>query len=275
MSAQQYIIRGGVAGRERLRLLSRVMRDSTLELFRRAGLRPGMRCLDCGCGGGDVSFELARLVGSDGFVLGIDIDELKLELARSEAADLRLGNVEFRRLSIDDGELRDFDVVYARFLLTHLRHPERIVEWMWAALRPGGLLVVEDIDFRGHFSDPECAALRRYVDLYTLAVARRGGDANIGPRLPGMLRRAGCRDVQMHVAHPAGLDGEVKLINAVTMESIADALLAEGLADRAEIEAVVRELHAFACDPHSVMSVARVVQAWGHRPQPDAGSSIP
>jgi hypothetical protein len=50
-----YVIRGGGDGRERLRLLSGVMRPYTLRLFDRLGIPEGMSCLDVGCGGGDVT----------------------------------------------------------------------------------------------------------------------------------------------------------------------------------------------------------------------------
>ena len=49
---------------------------------------PGMRCLDVGCGG-DVTFDLARLVGQAGEVVGWDIDATKLDLARREAQQRR------------------------------------------------------------------------------------------------------------------------------------------------------------------------------------------
>src|SRR5262245_28373431 len=131
MPETHYIIRGGVEGRERLRLLSRVMRPTTLSLFDRIGLRPGVRCLDVGCGGGDVAFDLARIVGPEGGVVGVDVDETKLELARHEAAARQLGNVEFRRSQIGAGELGSgFDVVYARFLLTHLKDPLAVLAAM-------------------------------------------------------------------------------------------------------------------------------------------------
>lgn len=78
MCRSSYIVRGGSSGRERLRILAQVMRPSTLSLLERVGLRPGMRCLDVGCGGGDVTIELARLVGPDASALGIDLDEVKL-----------------------------------------------------------------------------------------------------------------------------------------------------------------------------------------------------
>ena len=123
--------------------------------------------------------------------------------------------------------------------------------------------MVEDVDFSGHFSHPQCPALRRYVDLYTQVVRRRGGDPNIGPRLPGMLADLGCDRVQVNVVQPAALDGEVKLVNPVTMENIADAVVTAHLAAREEVERLVTELYEFARNPRTVCSVARVVQAWG------------
>src|SRR5262245_45349242 len=99
MAEGSYIIRGGVEGRERLRLLSRILRPTTLALFDRAGVRPGMCCVDVGCGGGDVTLDLARLVGPTGRVVGIDIDAVKLDLARQEATANAISNVEFCRLA--------------------------------------------------------------------------------------------------------------------------------------------------------------------------------
>ena len=81
-----YVIRGGLEGRERLRVLGRVMRPSSMSLFDRLGLTDGLACLDVGCGGGDATLELARRVAPRGSVVGVDIDETKLQIARAEAA---------------------------------------------------------------------------------------------------------------------------------------------------------------------------------------------
>src|SRR5215218_3216591 len=94
----EYVIRGGVAGRERLRILARTLHVSTSALFDRLGIGAGLRCLDVGCGGGDVTLELARRVGPRGRVVGVDIDEAKLDLARQEAAAQGIANVDFRTL---------------------------------------------------------------------------------------------------------------------------------------------------------------------------------
>jgi SAM-dependent methyltransferase len=268
MERDHYVIRGGVEGRERLRILARVMHPTTLSLFDRVGIEAGLACLDVGCGGGDVTLDLAHLVGPEGRVVGWDIDETKLGLARREVEEKGLGNVNFRLSDIGQSEAApEFDVVYARFLLTHLKDPPGALARILQVLQPGGVVIVEDIDFTGYFCHPYAAALWRYVELYTQAVRRRGGDPNIGPRLPGLLLDVGFERVQMNVVQPAGIEGEVKLINPITMENIADCVLAEGLATRNEVDRVIVELYELSRDSRTVVSIPRVVQAWGYRPQ--------
>jgi predicted O-methyltransferase YrrM len=264
MKKSDYIIRGGVEGRERLRVLSRVMRPTTVALLHRAGIQTAMACLEIGCGGGDVAFDIARMVGPTGRVVGTDIDEKKLELAAREAEEHQLPNIEFRFSDITErAPEMEFDLVHARFVLTHLANPGEALARMRGALRPGGIIVVEDIDFTGYFCYPPSAAFSRYVELYTETVRRRGADANIGPRLPALLTAAGFQNVQLNIVQPAGTEGEVKLITPLTMENIADAVIAEGLASRAEVDQLVAELYDFARTPGTLGSAPRIVEAWG------------
>jgi len=261
-----YVIRGGVEGRERLRILARVMHASSMSLLDRVDVRPGLTCLDFGCGGGDATLEIARRVAPQGKAVGVDIDAVKLGLARNEAREQGVANVEFRVADIRQASAApEFDVAYSRFLLTHLSDPGGAVKALHAHLRPGGRIGLEDIDFSGHFTYPESPAFRRYHELYCATVSRRGGDPNIGPRLPVLLKQCGFVDVGTCITQPIGTEGEVKLINPITMENIAGAVLEDGLATRAEIDEVVRELFAFAADPNTVAGVPRVVQAWGRR----------
>ena len=264
--AKHYVIRGGTEGRERLRVVSRVMHATTTALLDRLGLREGMTCVDVGCGGGDVTLELARRVGPHGRALGVDIDETKLEIARQDARQQGVANVAFEHSDVRHapGGI-EFDCVYSRFLLTHLSDPERVVRTLHSYLRPGGVLALEDVDFSGYFTYPPFPPFVRYHELYCATVSRRGGDPNIGPRLPLLLKTWGFREVGVHVVQPVGTEGEVKLLNAITMESIAGAVLEDGLATREEVDRLVRELYAFAADPNTVAGVPRVVQSWGRR----------
>ena len=154
--------------------------------------------------------------------------------------------------------------MYARFLLSHLADPASLLTTLRRHLRPGGVIVVEDIDFRGHLAEPDCPALARFVALYTRSVRSGGADPNIGPRLPGLLRDAGLADVGMALSHPVALEGGLKLLTCITLESIADAVLADGLATLDELQATIDELAAFARDTHTVLAGPRVFQAWGY-----------
>src|SRR5262245_23115287 len=197
MQQNLYLIRGGVEGRERLRLLARIMRPTTLSLFDRVGVEARAICLDAGCGGGDVTLELARLVGPEGRVVGCDIDETKLRLARAEAEENGVVNVEYRLADIGQSEASsEFDVVYTRFLLTHLSNPAGALAKIRQASRPGAVVIIEDVDFTGFFCYPHSAAFQRLIELYTQSAERRGGDPNIGLRLPGLLLDAGFERVQ-------------------------------------------------------------------------------
>jgi SAM-dependent methyltransferase len=265
--AAAYPIRGGVPGRERLRILSRVLRPSTNALLTRAGLRRGMSCLDAGCGGGDVAFDMARTVGVRGKVAGADIDEAKLAIARSEARQQGLFNVEFFRADLQhEVPAGLYDLAHARFLLTHLPKPEIALANLRAAVRPGGTVVLEDVDFTGYFCHPELPAFHRYVELYTALAARRGGDPNIGRRLPDLAVRAGLENVEMHVVQHASTSGDVRMVSALTLENIADAVIAEALAGAEEVAELVEEMRRFAGMPGAIGATPRVFEVWAKRP---------
>jgi SAM-dependent methyltransferase len=267
MNDHDYLIRGGLEGRERLRVLGRVMRPTTLPLLERGGVAAGMRVLDVGCGGGDVTFDLASLVGPTGAAIGIDVDPTKIGLARADAEQVGVTNVEFRVGDLTDGlGEADYDAIYVRFVLTHLRDPRAGVEVMRRALRPGGRLIVEDIDFRGSFCEPEHEGFERYEQIYEEAARRNGGDPWIGVRVPAMLVDAGFARVQPNVVQPADLQGESKLMPALTLENIKAIAIRHGVATDEEIDSLVDELYDVASDPATYVANPRIVQVIGENP---------
>ena len=195
MMTTAYALRGGKHGARRLDLLAQVMGRSTEALLDAAGVGPGMTAVDVGCGAGHVSRALAERVGPDGHVVGLDFDPVKLDTARRQARRAGLENVEYRVLDVTTWiEPDSYDVVYGRFIVSHLAERETLVARMVAALRLHGVLVVEDIDFSGAFCQPTNPAYDRYCELYTRVVARKGGDANVGMELYRMCLDAGLSD---------------------------------------------------------------------------------
>lgn len=267
-SLDHYVIRGGTAGKQRLDLLARIMQPHTRALLARVGVGPGTRFLDFGCGGGHVSLEAARLVGSEGAVTGIDLDDTKLELAREAAAELGLENVRFVHgdaSKVAPDEAHDF--AYARFLLTHLSDPLAVLGVMRDVSRPGGFVVVEDIEMSGSICYPDNSHFRRSIELYRSVVRQRGGDPDIGYKLPSLLRAAGFAAIQVNVVQPLFLDGEMKRLVLTTTQNISEPVLSEGLADREELDRTIEGLAAFTADPTTLISLPRVFQCWGVRPE--------
>jgi SAM-dependent methyltransferase len=265
--AQPYAIKGGRPGRERLRVLSHVLQAGTHDFLDKVGLRPGMACLDVGCGGGDVTRELARRVGAGGRVVGLDMDAAQLEIVRTEATAQNITNIEYRAGDAVNppSDLGSFDLVYTRFLLCHLNKPTDTLTWMAKCLRPGGVLAAEDCDFTGHFCYPPLPAFDRYVALCGNVMRRRGGDPDIGLKLPQMLSEAGLTIGGVSVAHPSDIAGDVKLLNALTMENIAEAVVSEGLASRDEVDQLIAILNASTRDPGTFASMTRTMQVWARR----------
>jgi SAM-dependent methyltransferase len=267
VDSSTYVIRGGLEGRERLRVLSRVMWPGTSALFDRIGIAQNATCLDVGCGSGDVTIELAQRAPY-GRTVGVDIDETKIQLAIADISAAAHPNVEFRVGNIFDAPTGSerFDVIYVRFVLTHLPDPLAALQSLTQWLNPGGAIITEDIDFRGHFCHPESAAFERYIDWYSTAVRQRGCDPDIGPRLPSLLSQAGFVSVDMSVVQPAGCNNEAKQMAPITLEAIAASVLAAELTTPQLLGDTVDELYEFANDPTTVMSIPRIVQAWGTWP---------
>ena len=260
------MIRGGRTGYDRLQVLARVRAPETNLLLDRVGVRAGMRCIDLGCGGGDVTMEIARRVGPDGEVIGLDMDEVKLRFAREQAERRGFENVEFRAADVDAwSEDGAFDLVYSRFLLEHVADALGLLGRMWAAVRPGGGIAVEDGDFDGLFCEPSNAGYEAFADLYRRVLVAHGGDPTVGRKLYRYSLAVGIPSPESRLVQDAHTSGEGKSLPLLTLEATADAIRDAGLATDDELDAALTSLAAFTDDPATLVSGPRVFQVWGRR----------
>lgn len=263
---ERYVIRRGLEEYQRLKLLARARWPDTSDLFKRVGIRPGMHCLDLGCGGGEVTFEIARMIGPEGSVIGIDSDEVTLDLGRAAAAEQGLTNVEFRVANVNDWQERDrYDFVFCRLLLQHLSRPVDLLRRMWAAVKVGGSLVVEDADFYGLLCEPPNEGFDFYAQIYPRVLARHGGDAALGRKLYRFFLEVGIPDPQLKLVQRADATGEAKGLSLSTLEAIANAIVAEEMASEDDVRSAIASLTDFTNDARTVIGGPRTFQVWARR----------
>jgi ubiquinone/menaquinone biosynthesis C-methylase UbiE len=263
---ERYVIRGGSADRERLELLARTRRPTTVELLRVAGLRKGTRCLDLGCGVGAVTREIADLTGETGSVVGVDMDDEILAIARETAHERGLSNVEFRSTNVNDwDEPSSYDFVYSRFLLQHLSRPVDLLRRMWRAVRPGGVLAVEDADFDGLFWEPNNDGFDFYKTMYARALTQRGGDPVAGRRLYRHFLNAGIAGAQLRMSQTASVAGDTKRLSLSTLTATANSIVDAGLATQDEVTAAIGDLALFTDDSGTVIGDPRTFEVYARR----------
>lgn len=264
---QEYVLATGRAGAERLTLLHATYGASTEALLVELGLTKGMRAVDLGCGTGTVSRWMARRVGHDGEVVGVDLSEAQLEVARTEAVRENLGQVQFRQASCYDTGLsrQHFDIAYCRFLLCHIGDPERALREMSALIKPGSVVVCEDVDLASFTCDPESAGLLRMRDLMIALGRSRGVDYCLGPRLHRIFRKVGFSRPVVQMQQPVHDSGEAKRFWEYTFLEAAPAMIEAALTDTAEVKDLAKQMAEVGLDSSTVVEQARKVQVWARK----------
>jgi arsenite methyltransferase len=163
-----------------------------------AGLRPGERVLDLGSGGGIDCFLAARQVGSDGYVIGVDMTPAMLDKANANKANMGLTNVEFRRGQIEALPVEDarIDVIMSNCVINLAPDKAPVFREAFRVLKPGGRLSVSDIVTEGDFSPELRADAARWAECVTGAI---DSDEYLG-----LMRAAGFVEVAIADKSDAG-----------------------------------------------------------------------
>jgi SAM-dependent methyltransferase len=171
---------------------ARFFGDLTDEVLRRAGIGPGMRVLDVGCGTGDVTFLAARLVGPTGAVIGIDRSAEAVAVAERRARGAGLGNVSFVVQDLSELTLTvPVDALVGRLVLMYLADPAAVLRRLLDHVNPGGVVAFQEMDMAAATWEPDCPLLATAADRIVQTFARAGLDHRTGLRLARIYRNAG------------------------------------------------------------------------------------
>lgn len=168
--------------------------EQTARLWQVAGFAPGYQLLDLGCGPGYATADLAQLVGATGTVMGVDVSERFLSALEALVAARRLANVRWKHGDAAGIPLADGSVsgVFARWVLSFTSDPAAVVHEAARVLAPGGSLAVLDYaNYRAFSMAPGSEAVDRVIHATDDSIRDRGGDFNVGRRLPSLMRQAG------------------------------------------------------------------------------------
>ncbi len=272
MSSPAYIMGHTDHERRRLSLQAQALNPFTHELFLRAGIAPGMRVLDLGCGVGEVSLIAARIVGPSGSVTGIDLDPGALEIARQRAAAEGVECAGFVQANV--GEFRDgapYDAVVGRLILIHTPDAAAMTRHAASLVRSGGIVAFQDFDLSRTL--PPCPpkplverCSRYFIELFTRAVPM----ADVGMRLYGLLAGAGLASPQCRaeLTIDGGPESIVYEWFAETIRSILPKIEALGIATAADvdIETLAQRLRDEAIAIGGCVTGPILVSAWARKP---------
>jgi SAM-dependent methyltransferase len=251
----------------RLEAQGRVNVPGTRMAWAEAGIRPGMRVLDLGCGAGDSTFVAADLVGPGGSVVGLDHSADALARARLRAGQRGLAQVQFI-----EGDIHDpapggpFDAIVERLGLWQLPDPAEVLRRQATALRPGGLVVAQDADLSSWRSLPDTALWTQIMSWGLEALARAGLAANFGQRLWAIAEEAGLRPlgitgIQRYV-WPGDEDGLIWVVESLRV--LEPLLVGTGVATAEEVgvETFEQRLRAEWDKTRAAVTTGTMISVW-------------
>ena len=250
---------------ERLRLLAALLDDGTFRLLERLGAQPGWRCLEVGAGGGSVAAWLCEHTAPDGSVLATDLDTTVLRELKHPNLEVRVHDV-----LADEFPEREFDLVHARLLLAWLTDPEEGLRRMLAALKPGGRLLVEEMDFHSIAPDagldPATQVLfKRVIDAHhTVLADQHAFDPFCGRGLDRVLSTVGLAQVESEGRLSIWRGGQPGgTVWRLTLTQLREQLIAHGRVTAAEVDTVID----LCDDPRLAFMSQATIAAWGLRPR--------
>ncbi|MEJ2861321.1 methyltransferase domain-containing protein [Actinomycetospora flava] len=250
---------------------ARLAREHEADLWELAGLRPGARVADVGCGPGALLPVLAACVGPHGAVAGVDADPEAVATARAVLARAGVHRAGVRRGRADATGLPagSYDVAVMRHVLAHNGGAEqRIVDHLATLVRPGGHVYLVDVDAVAAGITPALPEIAEMTARYARWHADRGNDVRVGRRLAALARGAGLvveafRGWFEIQPLPVGMRGPAWAAR--------DTLVAAGLADAGEVArwgAAADAMDAWTERPELMVAIFAVV---ARRPTADAG----
>jgi SAM-dependent methyltransferase len=246
--------------RRRLLALQEVHDPVTQQLLARVGLGAGKACAEIGAGEGSIARFMAASVSPGGKAVAIDINTRFLEEPEPP--------LEVRRCDITQDALEPagYDLIHGRFVLLHVKDRPAALANLRQALKPGGVLLLEEPDFRTGLpatEDPELNGKIARVNAAVLSLySSLGIDAALGAKLPRLLLELGLEEVEVASDLPLAAGGSaIATMMGMSITHLRSRLAATGAASDADIDAYVAATR----DAGAWAMYYATISAWGRK----------
>ncbi len=190
--------------------------------LRRHGLNLDSSVLDVACGTGVITSQIAALLQC-GSIVGVELNDSLLQKAQKRAVTPAAKNVSFQKgnvYSLD--QTAPFDFAYARFLFQHLDRPMAALQSIRSVLRPGGRVLIVDVDDRDLACAPKNSEFTEFLAEAAFCQRQGGGNRRIGREIPGLLEHAGFSEIRQETIRfdstQLGLDQFLELTTSFKLE---------------------------------------------------------
>jgi ubiquinone/menaquinone biosynthesis C-methylase UbiE len=245
--------------------------ELTEQVLRAAGIQPGMRVLDVGCGAGDVSFLAATLVGREGAVVGVDRSAEAIALAKRRAADVGLGNVSFVTQDLQElATQARFDALIGRLVLMYFAEPDVVLRRLLERVVPGGVVAFHELDVYGATCEPNVPLYARTMARLIQTLRCVSANPRMGLHLAQTFQRVNLPTPRMIAHARISTAAEVQIFQQVTAitRTLLPAMEKHGIAAAAEVdvdtlaERMQRAVHA----ANATVVAPLFVGAWARKP---------
>jgi SAM-dependent methyltransferase len=249
--------------RERLEALEAVLDPGTIRHLEASGVGTGWQCLEVGAGGGSIAAWLYARVGGEGRVVATDLDTTVLQRLSHANLDVQVHDV-----LTDDLPEGAFDLVHLRLLLAWLRDPRSALTKVVSALKPGGHLIAEEMEFASVAPDPRLddatrTLFVRVFDAHLAVLAERNVfDHSYGRRVAGDLEEAGLAEVDSEGRTAMWRGGEPGgTVVGLTFVQLREPMIESGRVTAADVDRAI----AICREPRLTFMSPIAMAAWGRR----------
>jgi ubiquinone/menaquinone biosynthesis C-methylase UbiE/acyl carrier protein len=225
-----------------------------MDLYKKIGLRDGMKIIECGSGPG---FLISKIVEELPLcsATALEIDSFLVEQLNNNSSINGKKLFEVKHASIYETGLPDnyFDFAIARLVVEHLKEPEKAIAEVRRILKPGGKMVLVSNDFAYHLlTYPSIPELDEMYDAYIKSRFSEGGNPLIGRQLPVLLKRGEFVDINIEIicVH-SDLEGDKSFLKAENV-NISKSLVNEGFLKKESLDSLIENWYKMLQQPDHV-----------------------